>query len=405
MATKSLTKDRVESLAYDSNGPSRQILWDSKLRGFGVRVTPEGGKQYVLLYRVSGRQRLMSLGRVQDFKGLQAARDKAEDLLHGLRHEGTDPMAARERMAEARSMSDLWTVYEKEHIAAKSENTRKAVASAWRNHIAPVVGALKPGQVTKADAIRLHDQATAKGGKIVANRAVQRLRAMLVWLFERSERQFPSGWRNPAAGLKVHREKPRTEILDLVQQRSLVAALADEPDPFIRAYLQLLLLTGCRSSELVSVSWKDVDFERATLHVRGNYERKTGKMRERKNGQDLLLPLPPAALKLLRSLPVVENNPYVFPSPRTSAPLTTNAIRIRYNAALKRAGIPHRTLHDLRRSVGTNHARAGASTKLIAGLLGNTAEVTARVYVQLASDDLRRLSDMNAANLLPSAGS
>ena len=257
-------------------------------------------------------------------------------------------------------------------------------------HVADVIGSLKPGQITKADVIRVHDQATDKGGKVIANRAVARLRAMLTWLFERNERQFPSGWRNPATGLKLHRENPRTEILDLAQQRALVAALAEEPDPWVRAYLQLLLLTGCRANEVLSLTWADVDYEKATALIRS-----------RKNGRDLLLPLPPAALQLLRSLPVIEGTPFVFPSPRRNAPLTTNSIRGKYEAALKRAGVPHRTLHDLRRSVGTNHARAGASTTLIAGLLGNTAEVTARVYVQLASDDLRRLSDLNAQNLLP----
>lgn len=390
MATKNLTKASIEALAYKSNGPSRQVLWDAKMRGFGVRVTPEGGKQYVLLYRASGRQHLMSLGRVGDFRSLDAARTKAEGLLHGLRHEGIDPLAARERMTEAATMLELWAVYEREHLAQLSENSRRAIVSAWHTHVAPIVGTLKPGQVTKADVHRLFDQATAKGGKVIANRSVARLRAMLTWLFERNERQFPAHWRNPAIGLKLHRENPRTEILDLAQQRAFLVALADEPDPWVRTYLTLLLLTGCRANELLALKWADVNYDKATALIRA-----------RKNGRDLVLPLPPAALKLLRELPVIEGNPHVFPSPRRDAALTTNAVRYRYNAALTRAGLPHRTLHDLRRSVGTNHARAGASTKLIAGLLGNTAEVTARVYVQLASDDLRRLSDLNAEKLLP----
>jgi len=206
MASKNLTKASIESLAYNPDGLSRQVLWDGKVRGFGVRVTPEGGKQYVLLYRVSGRQRLMSLGRVEDFKTLEMARDKASDLLHGLRHDGIDPMAARERMADAESMAQLWSVYEREHLAHLAKNSRKAISSAWRQHVAPVVGSLKPAQVTKADAIRLHDQATAKGGKVIANRAVARLRAMLTWLYERNERQLPVGWRNPALGMAPPRE-------------------------------------------------------------------------------------------------------------------------------------------------------------------------------------------------------
>lgn len=391
MATKNLTKAAVEAASYRAGGPSRQVTWDAKVRGFGLRLTPEGGKQYVLLYRASGRQRLMSLGRVADFQSLDAARAKAETLLHGLRHDGIDPMAARERMAEAQSVRELWSTYKDHHLARMSENTRRAVVSAWTVHIEPIVGALKPGQVTRPDVVRVHDRATERGGKVIANRCVQRLRAMLTWLHDRNERQFPDGWRNPCSGLKLHRENPRTAILDLEQQRALVGELASETCPWTRTYLQMLLLTGCRANELLRLRWADVD-----------YAHNTALIRARKNGHDLLLPLPPVAIELLRTLPVVEGTELVFPSPRRPGkPLTTNAIRRRYEDALVRAKLPHRTLHDLRRSVGTNLARTGASTKQVASLLGNTAEVTARIYVQLASDDLRRLSEQNATALLP----
>jgi integrase len=394
MAKKNLTKAAVEALAYDSDGPSRQVLWDAKVRGFGIRVTPEAGKQYVLLYRVNGRQRLMSLGPTDHFESLDAARTRAGDLLNGLRKDGLDPMAQRERMADAKTMAELWTVYEREHLSRLAANTKRNVASLWSVHIAPQLGALSPGQVTRADIIRMHDKATRKGGKIAANRAVQRTRAILGWLFERNERQFPVGWRNPCSGVKFHREPPRTAVLDLEQQRSLIAALADEPDPWMRAYLQLLLLTGLRSIELAALKWAHVDLDKALATI----------IDRKKNGMDLVLPLPPVAVELLRGLPVVEGTQYVFPSPRNHSHLTTNAIRRRYSAALERGSLPHRTLHDLRRSYGTNHARVGVSTKLIASLLGNTAEVTARVYTQIAANDLRRLTEANADNLLPAPG-
>ncbi len=393
MARKNLTKAAVESLAYRAKGPSRQVLWDVKVRGFGVRVTPEGGKQYIILYRASGRQRLMSLGPIDHFPTLDAARTRAGDLLNGLRKDGTDPMAQRESMADAESMRDLWEEYTREHISQLSKNSQKSMASAWTAHIEEVVGNLSPGQVTKADVIRLHDRATKHGGKIIANRCVQRLRGALQWLFERNERQFPANWRNPAIGLKLHKELPRTAILDLDEQRSLLVALGDESDPWMRAYIQILLLTGLRSIELASLKWSAVELEKGTALIS-----------KRKNEVPLLVPLAPVVIELLRALPVVANNEYVFPSQRGDGHLTTNGIRHKYNAALKRAGLPHRTFHDLRRSYGTNHARVGVSTKLIASLLGNTAEVTARVYTQIAANDLRRLTEANAANLLPAAG-
>jgi Arm DNA-binding domain len=214
MAVKNATKTAIESLAYRAKGPSRQVLWDAKVRGFGVRVTPEGGKQFIIFYRVNGRQRLMSLGPIDHFRSLDDARTGAGDLLNGLRTDGTDPMAQRERMANADSMTELWKGYERDHLSHMAANAQKNVTSTSITHIEKDVGKLSPSQITKADVIRLHDHATRNGGKVVANRCVQRLHAMLQWLFDRNERECPVGWRNPAIGLKLHRELPRTAILD-----------------------------------------------------------------------------------------------------------------------------------------------------------------------------------------------
>lgn len=398
MARQNLTRDRVEKLVYRSQGPHKQIVWDGKVRGFGCRVTPEGGKSFVLLYRVAGRQRLMSLGRVEDFASVDVARTKASGLLQELRESGTDPMAQRERMADAETLTALWDIYQREHLASLSENSRRAMLSAWRAHVEPVIGDLSPGQVQKADVIRIHDKATKKGARIAANRAVQRLRAALNWLHDRNPRQFPQDWKNPCEDIKLNKEIERREILDVEQQRALIASLAEETCPWTRVYLQLLLLTGCRANELLSLRWTDVDFDKSFALI----QRSSATTEDRKNGRDLTVPLPSVALELLRSLPVVAGSEYVFPSPRKpSQPYTSNAIRRRYEDALERAGLPHRTLHDLRRSYGTNIARHGASTKLIAGLLGNTSEVTSRVYIQLAADDLRQFTERNANTLKP----
>ena len=203
--------------------------------------------------------------------------------------------------------------------------------------------------MTKGDLVRLHDRVTKRSGKGAGNRSVQRMRTILQWLFERNEGQFPVGWRNPASGLKLHRETPRTEVLDLAQQRQLVAALAEEPDPWVRVYVQLLMLTGLRANELLSLTWTNLDLSKGVVVIP-----------KRKNGKPLVLPLAPIAVELLRSLPLVSGNPYVFPSPRGAERLSTNGVRRRYEAALERAGLPHRTLHDLRRSFEPLHAPAPA---------------------------------------------
>lgn len=51
MVTKRLTKRVVEALAPKSD---RYVVWDSELKGFGVRVTPQGRKTYLVRYRTTG---------------------------------------------------------------------------------------------------------------------------------------------------------------------------------------------------------------------------------------------------------------------------------------------------------------------------------------------------------------
>jgi integrase len=401
MATKNLTKATVKAATYRPGGASRQVIWDAKLRGFGCRVTPEGGRSFVILYRANGRQRLMSLGPVQDFKTLDEARTRAGGLLHGLRQDGIDPMAARERMAAAESMDEAWGAYERDHIAKQSANTRRAVRSIWSVHLAPVVASLKPGQVTKADAIRVLDRASERGGPVVANRAVQRLRAMLAWLHDRNDKQFPDNWRNPAVvtrsrggdGLKLHRENPREHILDIEQLRRLLTALAQE-DPWVRSFVSLLMMTGARKEEIRTLQWDAVDLERGTATLP-----------KTKNGKPFTLSLPPGAVAILRDLPVVSGSPFVFPqhraTPRQNGPQPMIEPRHAYKRALKRAGLPaSTTFHDLRRSFATVLAMNGESAEAISRALNNTSTVAAKHYIQLADDVKRRLTDQFAAQLL-----
>ena len=74
-----LTKTAVDGLRYQEEGGRRQVLWDSEISGFGVRVYPSGRKSFVLSYRFQGRKQLLTLGQhSQDFT-LAEARDEALD--------------------------------------------------------------------------------------------------------------------------------------------------------------------------------------------------------------------------------------------------------------------------------------------------------------------------------------
>src|SRR5690606_13653642 len=130
---KTLTKKAIPGLRYDAGGKSKQILYDKRLAGFGVRVYPAGRNAYVRGYGTRGSERMMTLGPATSGDDLEAMREHAQDLLRKLRTEGLDPMAER-RKAESGTVAAVVTDY----IEASnwSEAETKRAKSRLKNHMA-----------------------------------------------------------------------------------------------------------------------------------------------------------------------------------------------------------------------------------------------------------------------------
>ena len=86
-------------------GKKTRILWDAKVRGLGLRVTPGGVKAFILNYRVAGRERRATLGRYPAIS-LCAARERAGSELAGIRAGETDPLERRRETREAPTVAD-----------------------------------------------------------------------------------------------------------------------------------------------------------------------------------------------------------------------------------------------------------------------------------------------------------
>jgi site-specific recombinase XerD len=330
----------------------------------------------------------MSLGTVQHFRGVQEAAQKAEQLLHELRHKGLDPMASREQLAAAATFEDLWNLYYAARLEHGNANSRRAITSIMKCHVLPRVGRLKPSQITPADVVRMHDHAS-KSGKVVANRAVERLADVLSWARDRYPSSFHEPWRSPCAKVRKHKEHPRKHTLTAAQLAELGRALEAERSPYVRTFIVLMMLTGARKNELLSLRWEHV-----------NLEAGTALLRKTKTGGDVVQRLSPLAVRGLRSLPVVSDSPFVFPGVKLGQPMVDS--RARYKAALKRAGLPlETTFHDLRRSYGTNLARLGYSAEAIAAALHNSTQVAARVYVSIAGEMVDEMTNAHELTLRP----
>ena len=382
MAAINLTAAAIDKLHYDPSGPSRQVLWDAKQRGLGVRVTPAGGRQYVLLYRRHGRSHLMSLGPVSDFRNVTDARDNAAEHLRQLRREDVDPLVARRRGRAAGTCAEMfarWLVYVGCKCAPSTKQDYTALVQRFLN---PEIGGHRPADVTRGELRRMHARLTDQRGKVTANRTLQILRAAYNWQLRQDDDTLPAVFANPVKGIEFHREKPRDEYLRPDELPLIAREIEAESDPWARAFLWLAILTGARGGELVKLRWDDVHLDRAELVLR-----------ETKNKTDFRMKLAGPAVKVLESLP--RAGAFVFPPRRSDgdAPYMAKP-RTAWAALLKRAGITRQvTLHDVRRSVGVLLSSRGFSAEQIARQLNHESNITSRVYVRIADQVQQRMAD------------
>jgi integrase len=382
LATKNLTAGAIAALAYNPHGPSRQVLWDRKVTGLGVRITPNSKRIYVLSFRTHGRSRLMHMGRVDDFNNVTQAREAAAEHLRRLRRDKVDPLAERRREKAAgtlKQMFEHWLA----HVAKKcSKRTHTDYRTYVDSYLVPEIGTHRPVDLTRGEARRLHTKLTEKHGAVTANRVVQALRNAYNWTMEQDSDTLPENFSNPTVGMQWNREKARDEFVRPAELPALVREIQAEPDPWKKAYLWLTLLTGGRGKELITLKWAEVSLETGELVFKGT-----------KNHEDFRLKLAGAAVDVLRELPRTQSE-YVFPPQRSEGGLHMTRPRKAWYSALKRAGIERRvTLHDQRRSTGVLLSSRGFTAEQIARQLNHKSNVTAKIYVRIADEIQQHMAD------------
>ncbi len=198
-------------------------LWDSGIKGFGVRMSPGGTKSYLLMYRAGGRQRRWTFGRVGEMS-LADARHVAREEMALIRLGRGDPAGKRQEAAAAPTVGDGIDRYFAEYVPARMSAGRLAerTVSDYRGHarrVRPVLGNIKIADVTRADV----ELAVAPIAPVQRSRALA-LISVLFNLFETWE--YRPQRTNPARGIEKVREEPRDRTLSPSETSALGAALA-----------------------------------------------------------------------------------------------------------------------------------------------------------------------------------
>ena len=249
-STLRLTKRIVERLRADGKDA---IFWDADLAGFGVRVHATGRKLYIVQSRGPAGLKRVTLGRVGD-ETVDVRRREAAAVIDRIKR-GEDPRPAPEP-----TVADLAEGFLENHVEIRCKpGTAKNYRLAIRNHILPALGEKALREVGPEDAAALHH--ALRGTPSAANLAVWVLSRMFV-LAEAWEMAPPG--RNPCRHVRYYREASRERFLTPDEFRRLGDTLkrleaGGTMLPSAIAALRLLMLTGCRSDEILSLKWDDVD--------------------------------------------------------------------------------------------------------------------------------------------------
>lgn len=396
MVTKRLTKRVVEALAPRSE---RYVVWDSELKGFGVRVTPQGRKTYLVRYRTTGgadrRLTLTTHGVMTTEEAREQARLALADAAMG-----GDPQGLKaERRAEM-TMKALCELYMAEGTATKKDTTLRIDRIRIERHINPRLGSRKVTDITRGDIQRLmidvgnghiRGEATphTRGGKGAASRTVGLLGGIFTFAQERGLVES-----NPVRGLKRYKDNRRERFLSAAELGRLGDLLTvlekDGADPRHVAIIRLLLLTGARKNEIARLRWSEVDLEKGLLRLKDS---KTGPK---------VIRLGAAATHLLAKLPK-SHATWVFPDRRYTDRPTSNLdwawVRIRARAELSDVRI-----HDLRHSFASMGVAGGEGLVLIGKLLGHEHVATTNRYAHLSDDPLQAAADRISGRVAEALG-
>jgi integrase len=274
------------------------ILWDAEVKGFGLRLSPGGGRSFVLDYRAEGRQHRITIGAYPDWS-LAAAREAAKAMKREV-DLGRDPMSERHVERAAPTVPDLWERYRLEHLPTKAARSQKDETMMWEQIVLPRFGKMKVAAISHEDIDDLHrDITTIRGTPIRANRMVEVLRKA----FNLSIRWK---WRtdNPASGVRRNPEEKRNRYLNKVEVAALARALQDHSEPVSANAIKLLMLTGARRGEVLGATWATFDLEN------GIWTKPSAHTKQRKLHR---VPLSRHAVRLLEEIKETAKGPYVFP--------------------------------------------------------------------------------------------
>ena len=378
-----ITKRTVDAI---KPGDRERVVWDDDLKGFGVRVHPSGRKVYIVKTRYQSRIIKMTIG-PHDAVSATYARVRAAEIITDARA-GKNPKGRRSTAPTMRALGERFL---KEYVP---NHCKPSTAAEYRrsveHFINPRIGKLRVPDVQRSNIAALHHD--MRETPYQANRTLGVLSKMfnLAELWELR----PDGT-NPCRHVKRFKEDKRERFLSDAEYRRLGSALREiEQDgsetASAIAAIRLLMLTGCRLSEIQKLRWEHVDLETGELRLPDS---KTGAK---------VVHLGEPAIAVLRDIQRQDDNPWVIAGRKEGGHLTD--LQHPWRRIRARAGLDDVRIHDLRHSFASGGLLVGEGLPMIGKLLGHTQVQTTARYAHLANDPVKSAANRIASRIAEVAG-
>ena len=382
LQSMSISRRTVNSLRVDKD----TVFWDSELPGFGVRVYPSGTRMYVVQTRTRGKSTRVTVGRHGVLTPEEARRRAA--LIVARVKAGEDPIPAplAPKPDPGPTVSELTERYRVEHLEVRCKpSTVKTARAALQQHILPALGTLPLMEVEREKVMALHGSLSETPA--MANLVVDVISRMFT--MAEAWGMVPDGT-NPCREIVKYRARRCERFLTDGEFRrlgeELGAAVADgKVSVHAAGAIRLLMLTGCRCNEILTLKWEDVDLDAGELRLRDS---KTGPR---------AVPLSAAAVKVLADLPRVPDNPRVIAG-RVKGTHMKN-LNAPWGVVRARADLTDVRLHDLRHSFASRALALGESLPMIGKLLGHRRAQTTARYAHLARESVKEAAARIAASI------
>ena len=386
MVVARINKTAIESFPLPPPG-KRVIIFDDRLKGFGVRVTSSGSKTYIVQYRIGGKgnpTKTHSMGKHGVPWTADTAREQAKNILESVR-KGIDPTEAKRRAIQqnAASLEINRTLafnsysyqFLDRQVTDRALRREKEIRSIFARDLIPYFNSQPITTITKKDIDACLNK-IGKRSRSSANKAYRWLKNM----FNRAVLDDDVS-KSPVDKIKMpFPEPPRDRVLNDNELRAVWEGTTTMGYPF-GPLIQLLITTGQRLREVAQAEWSEIDMHSCEWTIPGS---------RIKNGKKHVVPLGKNTVGILQTLwdDRSDRSNFVFTTNDRTPVSGFSKAKNRLDEKLynELGACPPWTFHDLRRSFATGCQKLGIPVEHTEALLNHKISTAGLVGIYQRHD-------------------